>query len=559
MRGTRVRSWTGAAILGMVLAAGAVSAPASAEPPPLDWQVMPGFPVSTGDGVTVTWQTASSTTSPFDGQPMLDAMPVFRPEVSNSSAQTRYFGFGTDFVTQGTIDPLWLPSAWGAFDDLASEGLTDVFWFELAPGESLSTSTGSAATWYLQGMPSWSGHTVRLFELSEAPVAGVVPDATTLASVSTPGGFVPAHLDGGDIDNISATLGQRATVSGGGGVPELFAGLTATVEAEGLTPGANLELWIAKDFNYAYFQILGGGLPVGALHVGDGTVAPDGTLVAAFTLPSGIELGTYQLVAGSRAERYWPAGSYDDFRVTVPTTSASAAAPAGASVVPLSAGPTAMTVAYPAGTTAGTTTVTVSGTGPAADGFQLIGTEPLYYHLDTTANLGGAVTVCISFDPAVLGDYPPQLFHFDTALGRWVDITTTRAVGAVCGVTSSFSPFAIGYTVFDFSGFFDPVSMDGPNVAKAGQAIPVTFSLGGDQGLGVVTSARFAIAGTVANPTGEVLDAATAGQSGLSYDPRHDLYTYVWKTQKTWASKTGTFVLTLSDGTEHTFSVSFKK
>ena len=559
MRGSRVRSWVSAAVLGILITAGAVTVPAAADSPPLDWQPMAGYPAS-ADGLTVSWETASSTASPFGGQEMLDAMPVFRPDVTNESTETRYFGFGTDFVTQGTVDELWLASAWGGFEDvIVDSALTDVFWFELAPGESLSTGSSAAATWYTQGMPSWSGHTITVFELSEPPIAGATPEAAPLGSVTTPGRFVAADLTGGLIDNLSAVLGQRARVSGGGAEPELFAGLTATVEASGLEPGEELELWIAKDFNYAYFQILGGGLPVGAIRVGEGTVAPDGTLTAAFTLPSSIELGTYQLVAGVRAERYWPAGTYDDFRVTVPATSVSAAAPAGASVVPLTAGPTSLTVSYPAGTTAGTTTVTVSGTGPAVDGFQMVGEERLYYHLDTTATPGGPVTVCISFDPAVLGDFPPQLFHFDAALGRWVDITTSRSVGAVCGVTSSFSPFAIGYTVFDFSGFFEPVSMDGSNVAKAGQAIPVSFSLGGDQGLDVVTSARFVIEGSVANPTGEVLDAATAGRSGLTYNAATDRYTYVWKTQKAWGSKTGQFVLTLSDGSEHSFTVAFKK
>jgi hypothetical protein len=559
MRGSRVRSWAGAAVLGIIVAAGAVAGPASADPPPLDWQPVAGYPVTVGD-LTVTWETASSTGSAFGEQEMLDAMPVFRPDVWNGSAVTRYFGIGTDFVTQGSIDQLWMPSAWGAFADLVEDSaITDNFWFELAPGESLSTGETTASNWYTSGVPSWSGHTVRLFELSEPPVGGVTPTTTAIGSVSTPGRFVAADLSEGSTENLSAVLGQRARVSGGGGTPELFPGLTATVEVTGLQPGEQLELWIAKDFNYAYFQILGGGLPVGALHVGDGTVAADGSLVAAFTLPAGLEFGTYQLVAGVRAERYWPAGSYDDFQVTVPTTTVSAPSAAGASVVPLTAGPTELTVSYPSGTTAGTTTATVSGTGPAPDGFRLVGENPLYYHLDTTATLGGPVTVCISFDPDVLGDYPPQLFHFDTALGHWVDITTTRSVGSVCGVTSSFSPFAVGYSVFDFSGFFDPVSMDGANVAKAGQAIPVKFSLTGDQGLEVVTSARFVIEGTVADPTGEVLDAATAGRSGLSYDAGLDQYTYVWKTQKAWASRTGQFVLTLSDGSEHSFTVGFKK
>ena len=170
------------------------------------------------------------------------------------------------------------------------------------------------------------------------------------------------------------------------------------------------------------------------------------------------------------------------------------------------------------------------------------------------------MTVCIAYDPLNLPGGPPRLYHFDTGGNAWLDITTTQSNGEVCGTTTSFSPFALGYPdTFDFDGFFDPVSMTGPNVAKAGQAIPVTFSLGGDQGLDVVTSARFVIEGTVANPVGDVLDAVTAGRSGLTYDSATDSYTYVWKTDSAWAKKTGRFVLTLADGTTHTFDVGFKK
>lgn len=75
----------------------------------------------------------------------------------------------------------------------------------------------------------------------------------------------------------------------------------------------------------------------------------------------------------------------------------------------------------------------------------------------------------------------------------------------------------------------------------------------------MVTSARFVVAGTVLNPAGEMLDAATPGASGLTYDPATDRYTFVWKTQKAWAQKTGAFVLELSDGTTHQFAVSFKR
>ena len=51
----------------------------------------------------------------------------------------------------------------------------------------------------------------------------------------------------------------------------------------------------------------------------------------------------------------------------------------------------------------------------------------------------------------------------------------------------------------------------------------------------------------------------TAGASGLTYDAATDQYTYVWKTDKSWAGKCATLSLQLSDGTTHTALFSFKK
>ncbi|MET0888422.1 MAG: PxKF domain-containing protein, partial [Mycetocola sp.] len=319
------------------------------------------------------------------------------------------------------------------------------------------------------------------------------------------------------------------------------------------------------------FQILGGGLPVGAIKVGEATVAADGTLLAPIRLP--LDLGwaegetevSYQPVAGVRAQRYWPAGSYDDFTVKQAPNLADALNDAGESEVTLNLentplGDTTVAIAYPDGTTAGTTTVIVSPTGPLPDGFTIASDPPLYLHLETTATIGGPTLVCIEYDAAVISGPQPSLFHFDRALDEWVDITVPSDEGTVCGMTTSFSPFALGYPdPFDFSGFFNPVSMTAENIAKPGQAIPVKFSLNGNQGLEVVTSARFVTEGNATSLIGEAIDTTTAGGSGLTYDARADQYTYVWKTPKTLSLKTGRFELTLSDGTVHTFNVTFKK
>ena len=257
--------------------------------------------------------------------------------------------------------------------------------------------------------------------------------ATPIASVTTPGRFVPADLSVGDLDNVSSAMGRRATVSGGTGVPEVFPGITASVEASGLTPGDNLELWIAPGFNYTYFQVLGGGLPTSAIHVGNGTVAADGTLTAPFTLSPTIQLGSYQLVVGVRGERYWPAGTYDDFTVTTPTTTVSAPSrPARRPCRSSSVRPRSHWSIPPARRRDHDR----DGERNRAGGgwLRLIyGSAAVLPHRHD-GTLGGPATVCIKASTRAIRRYPPQLFHFDTALDRWVDITTSRAVGSVCAV-----------------------------------------------------------------------------------------------------------------------------
>lgn len=554
---SKSRVFASAAFAGVLVVAGLSAGPAFADDP-LDWQILSGYPAEVGD-FTISWEVASSTTSPFDGTEMLDAMPALRPNVVNNSSTPRYIGYGTDFEVQGEIDLLWTRSAWGAFGEVADEvGLMGNFWDELLPDSSL-ISLGDWPT----GMPSWSGHTITLYELSEAPIDGATPTATAITSYTTPGRFVPADLSEGDFGNLSAVLGQQASVDGGGSSPQLFAGLAATVTASNLTPDDELELWIAPGLNYAYFQILGGGLPTTAIKVGGGKVAENGTLSANFALPIDLEEGSYQLVAGVRAERFWPAGSYDDFTVLPAPPSVEAfssdAGPVDLGLGELAIGQTALTLDFPAGTTPGTTTAIVSPTGPLPIGFTLATEPPLYFHLRTTSDFGAPVSVCVTYDQTRVSP-EPRLYHFDSEFDEWVDITTTQSPGEVCGETASFSPFTLGYPpAFDFSGFFNPVSMTAENIAKPGQAIPVKFSLQGNQGLDVVTSARFVTEGNATSLVGDVIDTTTPDGSGLTYDSRADQYTYVWKTPKTLSLKTGRFELTLSDGTVHSFNVTFKK
>ena len=112
---------------------------------------------------------------------------------------------------------------------------------------------------------------------------------------------------------------------------------------------------------------------------------------------------------------------------------------------------------------------------------------------------------------------------------------------------------------YNFTGFFDPVNSGASiNEVKAGRAIPIKFSLNGDYGLDIF--AEFSPSSThvgtncseqfIVNPIGDE-ETTTAGNSGLNYDPNTDTYTYVWKTERSWAGTCRQFNLILNDGTNH--------
>ena len=116
---------------------------------------------------------------------------------------------------------------------------------------------------------------------------------------------------------------------------------------------------------------------------------------------------------------------------------------------------------------------------------------------------------------------------------------------------------------YNFSGFFQPVdNTPTVNVAKAGSAIPVKFSLGGNQGLDVFRAGYpkvTTVSCSTSAPTDVIETTVTAGGSSLQYDPTADQYSYVWKTSSSWAGTCAQFELGLNDGSTHTFLVQFKK
>jgi uncharacterized protein len=105
--------------------------------------------------------------------------------------------------------------------------------------------------------------------------------------------------------------------------------------------------------------------------------------------------------------------------------------------------------------------------------------------------------------------------------------------------------------IWQFTGFFSPVDAAPTfNVVKAGQSVPVKFSLGGDQGLGILTGT---LVTQVACPVSAVLDSVeetlSSSTSSLRYDAATGRYIYVWKTEKSWGNTCRKLTLNFADGT----------
>ena len=125
---------------------------------------------------------------------------------------------------------------------------------------------------------------------------------------------------------------------------------------------------------------------------------------------------------------------------------------------------------------------------------------------------------------------------------------------------------SVNYTVIRklaFSGFKSPITPSALNSANAGSTVPVKFSLGGNEGLAIFAagspSSKPTACPTSASVSTVAASTAKGGTSSLTYDPLTDTYTYLWKTEKSWAGTCRTLVVKLTDLTEHTADFQFKK
>jgi DNA-binding beta-propeller fold protein YncE len=119
------------------------------------------------------------------------------------------------------------------------------------------------------------------------------------------------------------------------------------------------------------------------------------------------------------------------------------------------------------------------------------------------------------------------------------------------------------YTVIEpvlaFLGFRGPI--DDGSVVRAGDTIPISFSLGGFHGLDVLAdgspSSVQVDCDDPGTPTGGS-PARSEGDRGLRFSRWTGNYYFKWQTDKAWAGTCRSFVLTFADGSEQRLTLSFR-
>ena len=189
--------------------------------------------------------------------------------------------------------------------------------------------------------------------------------------------------------------------------------------------------------------------------------------------------------------------------------------------------------------------ITLNGANPMTVGFGTVFTDPGATALDGCAgNLTSAIVVTGSVDTNTVGFYALTYTVSDPSGHSDTKVRTVQVLP------------------YNFTGFFSPIAnLPTFNEMKAGQAAPVKFSLGGNQGLNIFAAgspSSIQISCSTSNPIAPVAETETAGNSSLTYDAASDQYKYVWKTETSWQNTCRQLIVTLRDGTVHQANFKFK-
>jgi hypothetical protein len=114
--------------------------------------------------------------------------------------------------------------------------------------------------------------------------------------------------------------------------------------------------------------------------------------------------------------------------------------------------------------------------------------------------------------------------------------------------------------VLQFDGFFGPIH-DG-SVVRAGDVLPIVFSLNGYHGLDVLATGSPSSVRVDCHDPGEPTGGKPARSPynrGLRFNQWTGHYVFTWQTDHSWAGTCRSFVLTLSDGSVQRLTVSFRR
>src|SRR6266540_3231667 len=151
---------------------------------------------------------------------------------------------------------------------------------------------------------------------------------------------------------------------------------------------------------------------------------------------------------------------------------------------------------------------------------------------------GETVVVGAPFDAGAAGNSQGSAYVFARSGGVWSQQQKLEASDAALGDQFGFSVAVSGGTVV--VGAHDDSGAAGRLQGSAYVFGPVPFDFSG-------------FFPPVDNPP-----AVTAGGSSLSYDAESDTYTYVWKTEKSWAGTCRQLIVRLNDGSERVAFFKFK-
>lgn len=150
---------------------------------------------------------------------------------------------------------------------------------------------------------------------------------------------------------------------------------------------------------------------------------------------------------------------------------------------------------------------------------------------------------------------------YSHASGSVFPVGTTTVTATATDAAGNESECTFTVTVrYLFTGFFSPVNNPPTlNAVNAGRAIPVKFSLSGDKGLDIFAPNNpytVSLNCDTNDPGVDVTETLNAGGSSLTFGGGQ--YSYIWKTESSWAGTCRQLVITLNDGSVHTANFKFR-